>query len=285
MQNLILDNPSSIDRWHYPIYTKNNVYSCFRIESDMELIPYDHIVKNDIEFSQQHHLEFTHTKTSLDNYIEIVIDEIYKSVKGKKCWIADTNGLDCNVIIAVMNYFGVEYKTYCYDGNRNKHPQWYRNIQNCHWGFNQTPYFLEPVNLVTGMYGDEYMLRNPFYVEQHLKVDIDKEFENHPDCYMYDFYKQSYSKKMNKGYNENWLQILLNDYQLWSYDKVNIINPYKNKNILMQGLSLDQDTIIKQLTNGFISKQIISRIDSKRLQYLDKFKNSSDDPRLNVAYN
>ena len=285
MQNLILDNPSTVDRWHYPVYTKDKIYSCFRIQPHMTLISYDHVVKDTIEYSQEHHLEFTNVNTSLDNYIETVIDKIYQSVKNKKCWIADTNGLDCNVIIAVMNYFSIDYQIYSYNGNRDKHPQWYRNIQDCHWGFNQTPYFNEPVDLATGMYGDEYMLRNPFYVEQHLKIDVDKEFENYPNSYMYDFYKQSYSKKMNKEYNKDWLQILLNDYQLWSFHHVNVINPFKNKNILLKGLSLDQDTIIKQLTDGFISKEIIKRTDPKRLDNVHKFKNIGDDPRFSVYYN
>lgn len=286
MQNLILDNPSAIDRWHYPVYTKKEIYSCFRIQPGMTLIPYDHrIVKDKIEYSKQNHLEFTPIQTTLDNYIEVVINEIYQSTKNKNCWIADTGGLDCNVLIAVMNYFSIDYNIYSYNGDRDNHPQWYRNLQDVHWGFNQTPYFDHPVNLVTGMYGDEYMLRNPFYVEQHLKIDVVEEFEKYPSSYMYDFFSKIYRKKMNKGYNENWLQVLLNDYQLWSYGGVNVINPYKSQDILMGGLSLDQDTIIKQLTDGFISKKIISATDPKRFQKLAKFKNQSDDARFNVLYN
>ena len=96
---------------------------------------------------------------------------------------------------------------------------------------------------------------------------------------------QEYAKKMNKGYHQDWLQWLLNDYQLWSYGVVDVCNPYKDKNILMQGLSLDRDNILKQLTDGFISKQIILRTDPKRLNDLDKAKNASDDPRLSVYYN
>ena len=286
MQNLKLNNPVAVDRWHYPIYTnKKQLYSCFRIEPNMDLIPYDHIVRDDAEYSHDKHIEFSRVDTSLDQYIETVIHTIHESVRGKKCMIADTHGLDCNVIIAVMNYFQVEYDLYSYDGNRTNHPQWYKNIQNLHWGFNQTPYFDQPTVLVTGMYGDEYMLRNPFYVEQHLQTDIIKEFEKQPTCYMYEFFMHEYANKMNKGYHKDWLQILLNDYQLWSYGCVDVCNPYKDKNLLIQGLSLDQDNIIKQLTDGFISKQIILKTDSKRLQNKDKSKNISDDPRLTAYYN
>lgn len=251
----------------------------------MDLIPYDHIVKDEIEYSHNNHIEFSHVDITLDQYIETVIHTIHNSLKGKKCLIADTNGLDCNVIIAVMNYFNMPYEVYSYNGDRNNYPQWYKQIQNAHWGFNQTPYFENPTHLVTGMYGDEYMLRNPFYVEQHLKIDIIDQFEKYPNCYMYEFFIQEYAKKMNKGYNKDWLQILLNDYQLWSYGAVDVCNPYKDKTILMQGLSLDQDSIIKQLTDGYISKQIILKTDPKRLQNIDKRKNTSDDPRLTVYYN
>jgi len=285
MQNLILNNPDSIDRWHFPIYHKSNIYSCFKINPNMVLIPYDHVVNDQIEYSSNKHIEFTTNETSVDDYVEIVIKSIFDSVKDKNCWIADTNGLDCNVIIAVMNYFSIDYQTYTYDGNRKNHPQWYKNIQDLHWGFNQTPYFHQPTNLVTGMYGDEYMLRNPFYVEQHCKIDICNIFEKNPNCYMYEFFNEGYRKKMNKGYNEDWLQVLLNDYQLWSFHHVNVINPFKNKDILLKGLSLDQDTIMKQLTDGFISKEIIKRMDPKRLDNLHKFKNIGDDPRFSVYYN
>ena len=286
MQNLILDNTASVDRWHYPIYTKNNkTYSCFRFDPDMNIIPYDHVVKDNIEYIKDNHIEFTIVNTTLDQYIETVIHTIHNAVKGKKCLVADTHGLDCNVIIAVMNYFQVPYDVYSYNGDRNSCPEWYQLIQNAHWGFNQTPYFDNPTHLVTGMYGDEYMLRNPLYVEQHLKIDIIDQFEKYPNCYMYEFFMQEYAKKMNKGYHQDWLQWLLNDYQLWSYGVVDVCNPYKDKNILMQGLSLDQDNILKQLTDRYISKQIILRTDPKRLQNLDKAKNASDDPRLTVYYN
>lgn len=285
MQNLILDNPSEIDRWHFPVYHKSNLYSCYKIESDMELIPYDHIVSDNIIFSAKHHVQYSKTDVSIDNYVDLVINVIHDAVKGKKCWIADTNGLDCNTIIAVMNYFSIDYQTYTYDGNRDSHPQWYRNIQDAHWGFNQTPYFNESVNLVTGMYGDEYMLRNPSYVEQHCKIDLCKVFEKYKDSYMYNFFEQGYKKKMNKGYNKNWLQVLLNDYQLWSFGNTNVINPFKNKDILIKGLSLDQDTILKQLTDGYINKLIIQQTDPKRLSHIHKDKNVGDDPRFSVYYN
>jgi len=285
MQNLILDNPSSIDRWHFPLYHSSNQFSCFRLDSKMELIPYDHIINTSITYDQSQHIELEIYPVTLDNYLETVINEIHNEIKDKECWIADTGGLDCNVIISIMNYFSVKYKTYCYDGDRSKHPQWYQNIQNCHWGFHQTPYFDNSINLVTGMYGDEYLLRNPYYVEQFLKIDLVKIYNKLPNCYMYNFFINDYLKKMNKGYKEDWFQILLNDYQLWSFGKINVINPFKNKNILMQGFSLDQDSIIKQVTDGFISKKIIGMMDAKRLDQIDLFKNQSDDSRLHSTNN
>jgi len=284
MQNLILDKPN-LDRWQYPIYHKENIFSCFKFEPTMQLIPYDHIIDTSITYEPSQHINLELSSVTLDQYLDTVINEIHNQIKGKKCWIADTSGLDCNMVISIMNYFKVDYKTYCYNGDRKNHPQWYKHIQNCHWGFHQTPFFDDEINLVTGMYGDEYLLRNPYYVEQHLKIDLDKVFEKNPNCYMYNFYVQNYKEKMNKGHNKDWFQMLLNDYQLWSYHKVNVINPYKNKKILFQGFSLDQDTILKQVTDGYITKKIIKMMDPKRLSNLDKYKNISDDPRLAVYYN
>ena len=246
----------------------------------MQLIPYDHVVTDVVTYDKNKHIEIVNDPVTLDQYIDTIINEIYQSVSGKQCWIAESAGLDCNVITAVMDYFNIDYHTFNYTGERSLHPEWYQNVQNRHWGFNQTPYFDKPVNIVTGMYGDEYLLRNPYYVEQHLKIDMVNLFEKLPNCYMYEFFMDNYKKKMNKGYRNDWLQILLNDYQLWSIAHITVINPYKSKKILMQGLSLDNDSIIKQVTDGFISKKIIQRTNPSRLAKLDQYKNDSDDVRL-----
>ena len=44
-----------------------------------------------------------------------------------------------------------------------------------------------------------------------------------------------------------------------------MICPFKNINILQLGLNLDYDTIIKQVTDGYINKKIISMGNKKLL--------------------
>ena len=94
---------------------------------------------------------------------------------------------------------------------------------------------------------------------------------------MYDYFKEYYCVKItNLQPNKNFLQNILNDYQLWSHFNTQVICPFKNINILQLGLNLDYDTIIKQVTDGYINKKIISLCNKKLLLSLDDKKNTSD---------
>ena len=269
----------SIDRWHFPLYKdSNNFFSSFPFEN-FHLIPYDHhVIKGEIIYNQNNTVNFVQKTITCDQYCDFVIESVSKNLKDHSYIIGNSNGLDCTTIMAIMDYYNIKYHTYDYNKRQIHSDKFFIELQKNHWGFNQTPYFEKTTSLVTGMYGDEYMLRNPLYVQWLLeKENLSQIFSKYPESYMYDYFFQYYDKKINAyPYNKNFLQHILNDYQLWSHNYTNIVCPFKDKNILLYGLNLDQDTIVKQVTDGFINKQIIKKCNKNLLSKLDRKKNLSD---------
>ena len=155
-------------------------------------------------------------------------------------------------------------------------------LQNTQWVFRQVPHYEERINYVTGMYGDEYCMRNPQYVQWNLdarKIDINliEVFNEDKDCYMYNFYKANYESKLQKKVkNKDYLQQILNDHQVWPVNRMNIISPYKNVDILLAGLNLDPEAIVQQVLHGAVQRQIIKRTNKTLLETLDNKKNDSD---------
>jgi hypothetical protein len=271
-------NTIEIDRWHYPIYTSTNSFSSFPFEN-YKLVPYDHAVTNGkIIHNPDSTIHLQKKLITCDAFCEHVIESVYSQLKGGRYIIGDSKGLDCTTIISILDYFNIEYQSFCYDKRQTNVDSFYLQLQQQHWGFNQTAYFTQPTKLITGMYGDEYMLRNPLYVQWLLTdTNLLDVFEQSQNTYMYDYVTKYYAKKLkNLSLNPDFLQTILNDYQLWSHNYTEVICPFKNIDILLLGLNLDIDTIIKQVTDGYINKKIISMCNKNLLPNLDTKKNHSD---------
>lgn len=270
-----------VDRWLTPVYQKGTAISTMPFaaspECSQHLIPYDHTAMN--EYVPEWHIEPLAVTVSLDAYVDVIVNNIAKQFnKQEKYMLGQSNGLDCLMIQSIMDYFGINYETVSYTKRQQHNDKIFNQLQKLHWGFNQTPYFDQPINYVTGMYGDEYILRNPMYVQWLLDdINLDNEFQKKQDCYMFKFYSKGYQSKVKDFTpNKDFLNNILNDYQLWNYNHVNVINPCKDKQILLQGLCLDKDIIIQQVTDGLVSKTIIKKCNQKLLSNLDNQKNSSD---------
>ena len=264
-----------IDRWHLPLYKNGYCLSTFPFEG-FALIPYDHDMHSN--YLPNEHIELQEGSITVDEYCEQVITTVKQNLIKGPYVLADSKGVDCTMIRAIMDYYNIKYSTFNYNLRETDADDFYQHLQSLHWGFNQTPYFGKSTQLVTGMYGDEYMLRNPKYVQWHLnQCDLDAEYNKQPNCYMYKFYQHGYQAKIKKQRtNPQYLQVILNDYQLWSHNLVEVSNPIKDRQILLKGLQLDQDTIIKQVTDAWLSKKIIKLCNPKLLSELDSYKNQSD---------
>lgn len=272
-----------LNTFSIPYYYNDNTLSSFPFPK-LSLIPYDHDICFDSTLSvvynhKKNISSYTKEKINVDNFVEFIIDSAGKTFDtNTKYLIPQSHGLDSTTVQAIMDYYNIDYKPYKVKGfSKNK---FYNQLQQIHWGFRQTPYYKNSVSIVTGFYGDEYILRNPVYVQYRLfedNIDLHKQFLKFPNSYMHDFYMMYYKKKTSSlKVNQNYLQIILNDWQMWHVNNCQIVNPFFNKEILFKGLSLDADSIIKQSIDGFISKEIIKRTNPKLLTTLDNKKNASD---------
>ena len=149
--------------------------------------------------------------------------------------------------------------------------------------------YIRNANVFTGYYGDEFVLRNPYFVNHILSncgVDLNKEFDTRPDCYMKQFYDKNYRHKTDKAKQDHSLafdsldqarkhvfNIMVNDFQIWHFGTTSNIIPFRNFELARILLHADCDTIIKQVTGAEISLAIINRLSPKRARDISKIKN------------
>ena len=271
-----------------PFYANKDAVSTFPFPG-LDLVPYDHTVtlnngNINVIYDKAKNIDHKQQEISPNDYVDMIIETIASCFEKQKTYvIGHSAGLDSTSIRAVMDAHGIKYETIYYDSlTPHDIDPVYHMLQNTQWGFRQVPHYEERINYVTGMYGDEYCMRNPQYVQwnfnaRNIQIDLMEIFDSNHGCYMYDFYKANYEKKLQKKItNENYLQQILNDNQVWPVNRMNIICPYKNVDILLTGLNLEPEAVIQQILHGGIQREIISRTNKKLLDTLDQKKNQSD---------
>ena len=193
--------------------------------------------------------------------------------------VPNNNGLDTLTVRSVLDYLNVDYKLF--DIEKLNYKKLQNTLEKDYYGFNQIQEFKSPKCVITGFYGDEYILRNPYYVQNILKSrgqDLVKIFDAKPDCYMRKFFDLVYREKCKKIEPVNVdkvSQMICNDIQVWHINNTMIFTPFKDKRLLSL-LECDSDIIIDQITDGKLSKMVIEHFNKDLLKQLDHSKNSND---------
>jgi|MDSY01.2.fsa_nt_gb hypothetical protein len=193
--------------------------------------------------------------------------------------VPNNNGLDTLTVRSVLDYLKVDYKLF--DIEKLDYKKLQSTLEKDYYGFNQIQEFESPKCVITGFYGDEYILRNPFYVQNILKSrgqDIVKIFDNKPNCYMRNFFDLVYREKCAKVQPvgvDKVSQMICNDIQVWHINNTMIFTPFKDKRLLKL-LECDSNIIIDQVTDGKLSKMVIESFNKDLLKLLDESKNNSD---------
>ena len=193
--------------------------------------------------------------------------------------VPNNNGLDTLLVRSVLDYLKVDYTLFDIEKVDYKKLQYNNAIE--YYGFNQIQELDSPKCVVTGFYGDEYILRNPYYVQHLLKnkgVDICDIFDNKPDCYMREYFDLAYREKCKKSDSVDTnkvKQMMCNDIQVWHINNTMIFTPLKDKRLLKL-LECNKNIIINQVTDGKLSKLVIEHFNKDLLPLLDKSKNNND---------
>jgi hypothetical protein len=114
-----------------------------------------------------------------------IIDNIESFLKNNKSVLylpVDNNGIDTLTVRSVLDYLRVDYKSYKLSPPCES--AIWSELRKNHWGFSQVESKVGTV--ITGFYGDEWILRNPYYVHillSNLGIDIANEFSKRDTKY------------------------------------------------------------------------------------------------------
>ena len=156
----------------------------------------------------------------------------------------------------------------------------WKHMSQKQWGFKQLYVSDKPQTLVTGFWGDEYLMRNPkavYYFLKQFNIDFRHEVEKQQDSYMYNFINNHYYDEFEKCYEDatsaNIANALMCDYQMWGFNTTQTLVPYKNIKLLEIGFRLSTDDALDQALNATIQHAIIEKCNSAILDTIVSNKN------------
>lgn len=225
-----------------------------------------------ISFSQSHNLLFE----SLCENVERFATQKNKST----LFVPVQNGVDTLTVRSLLDFFKIEYELFDLPKTKKFFKGLQTTLAKLYWGFGQIKEINNSV-IATGFYGDEWILRNPYYVHALLSqkgINIVDEFDNKKDCYMKTWFDDHYREKCEHTVDITITQIqqmLCNDYQIWPINETSFFSPLKHK-ALLKLLHADTETILGQVTDATLSKSIIERCSPDLLSQLENSKNVND---------
>lgn len=270
----------------FPIYHDDDSVSNFiKLQHD---VPVDGVVHVDgkirIEFQKDFYPEKSEDPLSFQECHKILFDTLIENVSSfdtqnnRPVLIPVQNGIDTLTVRSVFDHLGVKYQTFdlC---DRPKFSRLGEKLFDENWGFKQVMEASGSV-IVTGFHGDEYVLRNPYYVNALLHdrgVDLLDAIQKTGDSYMTK-YILSYGRTLEKYKNidhDKLLSMICNDFQIWHLNDTYFFSPLKDVRLLGL-LNADNQTVLSQITNAGLSRSIIERCNPKLMGLIDAEKNHTD---------
>jgi len=231
-------------------------------------------------------------KLPLDEIINRVefelLDYILKFVKyndDELIW-NPTFGYDCTALKAILDYNNIPHVCTDWLDTGGKSPQKCKDelflaVRNDHWGYHQLGLEDKSQTILTGYYGDVFLMRGGMYVHYYLKqygIDFTQEILS-TQSYEQKFIKERYiqtNKFANaKGNpdNEKIANAMLNDWQMWGINNTATILPYKNIKLLELSFRLKLEDALKQGLNAIIQHRIIEKCNPALLATITASKN------------
>lgn len=212
----------------------------------------------------------------------------FKKYNDDQLYVNPTFGYDTNTLRAVMEYHNVPHILHDeMQRSKPKHPlhsatndPLYELLRSTQWGFGQLYVSEHPQTLVTGFWGDEYLMRGPKAVYYYLKqfgMNFKDEVEKRQDSYMYNFISSNYFEEFEKCVEDatsgDVARALMCDYQMWGFNNTQTLVPYKNIDLLEIGFRLSPDDTLDQALNARIQHDIIEKCNATLLDRISTNKN------------
>ena len=272
----------------FPIFYDNHTVTNFT-KLDQQ-VPVDGIVEiNDevmISYQQNFYPKITNERQTFKECHDLLYDAVIENIgtfasnNKKPLYVPEHGGIDTLTVRSVLDFLNVDYQTFDINKQKPVLSQIGDQLRKDHWGFKQIPQSNNSV-IATGFYGDEWILRNPYYVHAVLSlrdIDIVEQFDKIGDCYMKRWWMDHYRDKCLTEVTtsiETLISQICNDFQIWHLDDTMFLSPLKHISLLTL-LSADTDTIIGQVTNAELSKSIIEKCNPNLLEQIDLVKNYTD---------
>ena len=93
--------------------------------------------------------------------------------------------------------------------------------------------------------------------------------------HFFDLMYKEKCKKLSTLSKDKVKEMIINDIQVWHVNNVYVFNPYRDIRLL-QLLNCDTDVIIKQVTDGILSKKLLKKFNPELYKLLDKEKNTKE---------
>ena len=272
----------------FPIYYHDTCVTNFMAHTP--LLPADGKVrwkdsKVEATYDKNFYPEWTSTQLDFNQASDLLFETLCSNVEkfakfnNKPIFIPQQNGIDTITARSVFDYLKVEYETFDLPKTKPTLSPIGQKLCSKHWGFSQIQEIPNSI-VVTGFHGDEWILRNPYYVHVLLSdrgdniIDI---FDDTEHCYMkkyFENYREKCSGKNDMTPDQIRTQIC-NDFQIWHLNSTYFYSPLKGRNLL-DLLNADNETIIGQVTDAKLSKSVIEKCNSDLLVNLDGTKNQKD---------
>lgn len=271
----------------FPIYHDKDSVSNFK-KLD-KVVPVDGVVEIDKEinviYQENFYPRITNVQQTFKECYDLLYDALIENIgtfaanNRKTVYMPEQGGIDTLTVRSVFDYLGVDYKTFDLPSKQPELSKVGEELAKNHWGFRQIQENEDSV-VVTGFYGDEWVLRNPYYAHVILSgrgVSITEEFDKTVNCYMKEYF-ENYRKKCSVPSDvsiETLMTQICNDFQVWHLHNTYFLSPLKQMSLLTL-LSADTQTVIDQVTDAKLSRSIIENCSPKLLGLIDPLKNQHD---------
>jgi hypothetical protein len=264
----------------FPLWYDDNI--CTNIFELKTYLPADAVLKHDKGW----HVTYNDGSWKQDSSIKISDSEAYQLVKkvlienvtrfAEKNTVPivapDSDGIDTLLVRSVFDHLGIEYKLFELKHKHTKLQTW---LKKKYYGFNQIQDFDVPTCVLSGFYGDEYMLRSPSQTQMLIDDDLVRLFDETENSYMKLFFNQVYREKcstIRQIPKKKLIEMIYNDIQVWHSNRTFVFTPYKDARLLRL-LDCDQKFIIDQQIHCSLSKELIDFFNPNLLDSIGRQKN------------
>jgi len=271
----------------FPIYHNQTEISNFKKLDN--IVPVDGVVEIDqditIQYQQGFYPRIATKPISFKDCHDILFDALienvgtFASMNKRPVYIPVQGGIDTLTVRSVFDFLSVDYQTFDLPKEAPVPSSLKAELSKNYWGFNQVEE-KENAVIVTGFYGDEWVLRNPYYVHVLLSsrgINLAAEFDRRPSCYMKKYFEH-YREKCGHETNitvEELIAQMCNDFQIWHLDNTRYLSPLKHES-LIDLLTADSETVIDQVTDARLSRSIIEKCNPKLIELINDTKNQYD---------